>query len=163
DNPALFSTAPALDSAGNLTFTAAPNAFGTATITVELMDDGGTANGGVDTSAKQSFTITVNPVADTPSVTSATTSEDTQTTSGLGDVAAAATISVTPVNDAPSFALPSATATGSEDAPFSQAGFATSIKAGPSDEVGQTVTFVVTGNDNPALFSAGPSIDSTGR
>src|SRR5262249_18390736 len=52
------------------------NAFGTATITVTITDDqGGTF--------VQTFTVTVNPVADTPSVTNATTNEDTQTTSGL--------------------------------------------------------------------------------
>ena len=49
-----------------LTYTAAPNATGTATITVALQDNGGTANGGVDTSAPQTFTITVTPVNDAP-------------------------------------------------------------------------------------------------
>ena len=52
--------APAIDPAtGTLTFRSAPGAFGTATITFVLHDDGGIANGGVDTSAPQSFKITV--------------------------------------------------------------------------------------------------------
>ena len=51
-------------STGTLTYTPAPNAYGTATITLVLQDNGGTANGGVDTSAPQTFTITVNPVND---------------------------------------------------------------------------------------------------
>jgi VCBS repeat-containing protein len=65
-NPALFGTLPAISSTGTLTYTPAPNANGTATITVELRDNGGTASGGVDTSAPASFTITVTPVNDPP-------------------------------------------------------------------------------------------------
>ena len=52
-----------------LTYTPAANAFGTATITLDLKDNGGTANGGVDTSAPQTFTITVNNVNQPPSFT----------------------------------------------------------------------------------------------
>ena len=66
-NAALFSIAPAISSAGLLSYTAAPNANGTATITVELQDNGGTAGGGDDTSAPQTFTITITPVNDAPS------------------------------------------------------------------------------------------------
>jgi hypothetical protein len=63
NNKALFAVQPAIDANGNLTFTPAANAIGTATVTVRLMDNGGTANGGHDTSAVQTFTITVKPVA----------------------------------------------------------------------------------------------------
>ena len=52
-----------------LTYTPAANANGSATITLVLKDDGGTANGGVDTSAPQSFTIVVNAINDAPSFT----------------------------------------------------------------------------------------------
>ena len=52
-----------------LTYTPAANANGTATITLVLMDNGGTALGGVDTSAPQTFTITVTAVNDAPSFT----------------------------------------------------------------------------------------------
>ncbi len=69
DNNALFSSQPSLDASGNLTFTLVANAFGSATVTVTLSDDGGTANGGIDTSAPQSFTITVSAVNDEPSFT----------------------------------------------------------------------------------------------
>src|SRR5439155_1513062 len=65
-NPTLFSAAPAVSPAGGLTYTPAANAFGTATITLTLQDDGGTANGRVDHSAPQSFVITVNAVNDAP-------------------------------------------------------------------------------------------------
>jgi uncharacterized delta-60 repeat protein len=83
DNNALFSVQPTIDASGNLTYTPAANASGTATVTVAIHDNGGTANGGVDTSASQTFTIEVNPVADTPSITAASTPPGTQTASGL--------------------------------------------------------------------------------
>ena len=66
DNAALFSAAPSITPAGTLSFTPAPNAFGTAVVTVRLHDDGGTAGGGVDTSAPQLFTIAVTAVNDAP-------------------------------------------------------------------------------------------------
>jgi len=62
-NAALFSVAPAISSTGTLTYTPANNVSGTATITVVLKDNGGTANGGVDTSAPQTFNINVTAAA----------------------------------------------------------------------------------------------------
>ncbi|MFN8531383.1 MAG: choice-of-anchor Q domain-containing protein [Anaerolineae bacterium] len=56
---ALFSVQPAIDSTGTLTYTSAVNTSGSATVTVYAQDDGGTANGGSDTSAAQTFLITV--------------------------------------------------------------------------------------------------------
>src|SRR6185369_8612470 len=52
-NASLFSAGPAISSGGTLTYTPAANANGSATITINLKDNGGTANGGVDTSASQ--------------------------------------------------------------------------------------------------------------
>ena len=69
DNPALFSVAPAISSSGALTYTPAANAFGVANLTVTLKDNGGVANGGQDTSAAQTFKITVQAVNDAPSFT----------------------------------------------------------------------------------------------
>jgi hypothetical protein len=66
DNPALFSVQPALDAEGALTYTTAANAFGTAHVSVQLQDNGGTDKGGHDTSATQAFSITVVPVNDAP-------------------------------------------------------------------------------------------------
>ena len=57
DQPALFSHVPTINPAGVLGFTPAPGAVGSVQVTVRLMDDGGTANGGVDTSASTTFTI----------------------------------------------------------------------------------------------------------
>jgi len=59
DNAALFSVQPAVASNGTLTFTPAAGASGLAHVTIQLHDDGGTANGGIDTSAPQTFVITV--------------------------------------------------------------------------------------------------------
>lgn len=64
NRPGLFSVLPAISPAGTLTYTPAAGTNGTATVTVRLQDSGGTANGGVDTSAEQTFTITVH-AADT--------------------------------------------------------------------------------------------------
>jgi len=69
DNNALFRRQPAIAPNGTLTFTTAPDANGTATVTVRLKDNGGTYNGGVDTSAPQTFTINVIPVNDAPTLT----------------------------------------------------------------------------------------------
>lgn len=68
-NVGLFSAAPAVSETGTLTYTAAPNASGSATITIVLKDDGGTANGGQDTSAAQTFTINVTSINDAPTFT----------------------------------------------------------------------------------------------
>jgi hypothetical protein len=236
-NSALFSVQPAVSSTGTLTYTPAANANGSADITLTLSNNGG----GTDTSAPQTFKITVNAIADTPSVTNATTNEDTQTTSGLvisrnavdgaevthfkitgitngtlfknngttqinnGDFItfaegnaglkltpaanlfspstpfsitvqgatsaagaglssgmATATITVNSANDAPSFTKgPNQTVvknSGAQTVP----NWATNISPGPSDESGQTLTFQVTNNTNPGLFSAGPALSSTG-
>ena len=127
DANALFSVQPAIAPNGTLSFTPAPNAFGTATVTVKLHDDAGTANGGVDTSAPQTFTITINAV-----------------------------------NDAPSF-VKGADQTVNEDAGAQTVTpWATAISAGPANESSQTVSFEITGNTNPALFAAGPSVAPNG-
>jgi hypothetical protein len=59
-----------------LTINPAANGFGTGTITV-------TANIPSGGNMTDTFVLTVNPIADTPSITNATTLEDTQTVSGL--------------------------------------------------------------------------------
>jgi hypothetical protein len=66
DNPALFNIQPAMTPDGTLTFSSVPNANGAATVTVTLKDNGGTVNGGVDTTPAQTFVITVTPVNDRP-------------------------------------------------------------------------------------------------
>ena len=67
-SPELFSTLPSITPTGTLSFTSAANAFGTAVVTVVLKDNGGTENGGVDSSTPHLLTITVNSVNDIPEV-----------------------------------------------------------------------------------------------
>lgn len=69
DQPGLFETQPAIQTNGTLTFTPAPQAFGTATVEVTLSDDGGTANGGENQSSIQTFEIEIAPVNDAPQFT----------------------------------------------------------------------------------------------
>jgi Domain of unknown function (DUF4347)/Lamin Tail Domain/RTX calcium-binding nonapeptide repeat (4 copies) len=62
-NADIFDIAPTINLAGDLTYKAKSGitASKTATIEVQVRDNGGTDYGGVDTSAVQTFTITVNP------------------------------------------------------------------------------------------------------
>ncbi len=64
DSTLTFSTPPTITN-GTLTFQADTHAFGTAIVTVTAKDDGGTDNGGEDTTIK-TFTITVNEGNDPP-------------------------------------------------------------------------------------------------
>ncbi|HRQ64617.1 MAG TPA: Ig-like domain-containing protein [Xanthomonadaceae bacterium] len=125
-NPALFAAPPLVANNGTLTFTAADDANGTSTFDVYVQDDGGTANGGIDVSPTQTFTITVIAVNDPPTFTAGA---DQQVLEDSG--------------------------------PHLVAGWATDMSAGPPDEAGQVLTFVVTNNTNPGLFSAGPAVDAT--
>jgi hypothetical protein len=127
DNDALFLVKPAINATtGQLTYTPAANANGAANVTVRLQDSGLTANGGVDTSLPQTFSITVTPVNDIPTYTSGPSS-------------------VTVLEDSNA---------------FSQA-WATNVLPGPSNESGQAVAFTVT-NSNNALFSVQPAISPSG-
>lgn len=64
DDGSLFSSLPAINTAGTLTYTPAPNRAGTTTIRVRAVDNGGTTNGGINTSSELTATITINPVSD---------------------------------------------------------------------------------------------------
>jgi hypothetical protein len=61
----MFAVQPAVSPAGTLTYSPKPGVGGTATVTVSVHDNGGTANGGVDTSAPQTFTILISVAAST--------------------------------------------------------------------------------------------------
>jgi hypothetical protein len=239
NNDALFSVLPAVDAAtGDLTYTPAANANGTATVTLEAFDNGGTANGGVDHSPTQTFVVNVTPVNDAPSFTKGgdqTVNEDAGpqsvsnwatgistgpadesgqtlafqvtgndnaalfsagpavspagtltytsapnangtatisvravdnggTANGGSDASAPQTfaVNVTAVNDAPSFTKGADQIVLEDSGAQSVSNWATGISTGPSDEAGQTLAFQVTGNDNAALFSAGPAVSPTG-
>lgn len=59
NNNAIFTVQPNISTNGQLQYTLAANASGTATVSVRVQDDGGTANGGIDISPVQTFIITV--------------------------------------------------------------------------------------------------------
>ena len=67
-NPALFSAQPALSTAltARLTFTPAANAHGSTTVSIRAKDDGGTDDGGIDTSDAIQLTIEITSVNDAP-------------------------------------------------------------------------------------------------
>lgn len=72
------------------------------------------------------------------------------------------TITVVPINDAPSFTKGADVVVAEDSGAFELAGWATAIIAGPPSESAQTVTFELEVS-NGALFSTQPFIDSTGR
>jgi hypothetical protein len=76
-NSSIFSVQPSISSDGSLTYTPHATNYGTATITVNLQDNGGTLNGGVDTSGSQTFTITVNGNSTLTQTSSASTNPQT--------------------------------------------------------------------------------------
>src|SRR6185295_7625886 len=75
-DPTVSYTSPS--ATGSVSYTPVVNAFGSAVVTVTVTDDGIP-----NLNVIRTFTVVVNGVADTPSVTNATTNEDTQTTTGL--------------------------------------------------------------------------------
>lgn len=124
DNPSLFADGPRVTPTGDLVFTPAANANGTARLTVTVIDDGGTASGGVDTTAAYA-TLTIRPVNDAPTLE---LGPDRLEVLGTG------------VRTIPGFAI---------------------VSKGPADEAGQTLTFDVS-TDRPDLFTTQPAIDSAG-
>jgi hypothetical protein len=126
DNPSLFAVPPSISPEGRLTYTPAPNANGSAQVSVQLLDDGGTADGGTNASAVQTFTI-----------------------------------HVVSVNDPPFFTKGSDYVGLEDSGPVVLNGWVQSATAGPADEAGQQLAFLVS-NDNPALFAVAPAISAAG-
>ncbi len=177
DNPALFSSGPALGADGTLTFTPASNANGFAGIVVVLKDDGGTVNGGADTSTSQSFTIIVTAVNDPPTLnplSELNTTEDAATiTIPLEGISRGApnepgSLTVTAMSDNPALipnpavSYQSGNATGSISLrPVADAFGSTTIRVSVGDggaqngSVTQTFTAYVTSVNDPPTFTKG--------
>lgn len=66
DHPEFFSTAPAVDTNGVLSFTLAANKNGVATVGVKIQDSGSGTPPNVNLSPEQTFTVTITPVNDNP-------------------------------------------------------------------------------------------------
>jgi gliding motility-associated-like protein len=58
-DPSFFTTPPSISPDGTLTFEVGPGVAGVVTFVVRVQDNGGTANGGIDTSLPQTFRIRV--------------------------------------------------------------------------------------------------------
>ncbi len=71
------------------------------------------------------------------------------------------TVKINAVNDAPSFTKGTDQTVLEDSGQSTITNWAASISAGPSDEIGQTITFAVS-NDNNSLFSSQPVISSSG-
>jgi CSLREA domain-containing protein len=104
DNPGLFAAQPAISPDGTLTYTPASGANGSAVATVRLQDNGGTANGGVDISAPQTFNLIVITGTTGPSNSYTVVA----TTSGNGTVSPAGTTNYPAGSEATYTATPGA-------------------------------------------------------
>jgi hypothetical protein len=118
-DPTLFAAGPAVSAAGALTFTPAPDANGSAAVTLVARDDGGTDNGGEDTSTPHSFVVSVTPVNDRPVIVDQSFAVDENSADGTvvgtvtiddPDVGQAYSFVITEGNSAGAFAI--ATETG---------------------------------------------------
>jgi hypothetical protein len=90
---------------------------------------------------------------------------DTTTRGGTTAISAATAnlaTNVMAVNDEPSFLKGADQLVGEDAGPQTVLNWATAISAGPANEAGQTVSFVVVNNTNAGLFSAGPAVSSSG-
>ena len=181
-NAGMFSAGPAISPTGTLTYTPAPNANGTATITIALKDSGGTANGGVDTSATQKFVITVSPVNDVPSFTkgpNVTVNEDagqqfifwaTNVSAGAPNESQALTFEVVENTNPTLFSLgpgigftgalgfaPAANANGSATITIILKDNGGTANGGVDTSGPQTFTITVLPANDPPSFTGGPS------
>lgn len=101
-NPALFSQLGVFPivggTTGQINYTIAPNASGTAVVTVTVKDNGGTANGGVDTYTRN-FNITVNSLPNVNIVSNVGTSITKGVTAQLTATAGGTTYAWSPAAD----------------------------------------------------------------
>jgi hypothetical protein len=178
-----FTTAPAIDLAtGTLTYTPSAGSSGTATVSVTLADNGGTANGGADTSSPQQFTITVTGVNNPP----VNTVPAAQTTPGntpkvfssangnaisIADAdAGTGNLQMTLTVTSGTLALGSTaglTVTGNNSAAVTATGTLASLNAGlqgltftPANTFEGVVTLTITTNDQGSTGAGGPKSDS---
>ena len=66
NNSRLFAVQPTIDASGRLTFTPADNAFGSVEVYVDVVDNGPSSPPNVNTSVRQTFTITLSSKNDNP-------------------------------------------------------------------------------------------------
>jgi hypothetical protein len=168
-NTALFSVQPAISPVGVLTYAPVTGTSGLATVTVTMKDTGGIANYGVDTSATQTFTITVAadaaPLATSQSVTASEDVAKLITLAGVSKVTPATltyAIVANPANGTLTGTPPSMTYTpaanfnGSDSFTFTVRDSA-NVTSAPAT-VSLTVTAV---NDAPSVLNVIPAQTAT--
>ena len=72
------------------------------------------------------------------------------------------TVTVTAVNDAPSFVKGVDVDVKEDSGATTLSAWATNLSSGPSDESEQTLSFEITSNSNPKLFRVAPAVNSSG-
>ncbi|HEV7224729.1 MAG TPA: DUF4214 domain-containing protein [Pirellulales bacterium] len=160
-NPSVNYASP--NSTGSLTYTPVPGAQGTATITVTVKDDGGTANGGVDTTVR-TFKVrvaplnhapTIDPIADPPTLlegaSQPTVVNLTGITAGPGDTQS---ITVTAASDNPALV-------GNPQIVYSSPSATGSLSFTPQPGFFGTAAITVTVKDDGG--TAGGGVDTTTR
>ncbi|WP_254508483.1 lamin tail domain-containing protein [Anatilimnocola floriformis] len=162
-NPSLFAVLPAVDVNGTLTYTLAANAFGSSTFDLRVRDSGGTANGGVDTSAPQTVTIAVSPVNDPPSFVKGA-NITVPYNAGLQTFPNwAASISVGPANEVaqqPSFSIAGNSLPGLFSGPITISPTGT-LSFTPATGVSGTATITVAVQDDGGTDSGGVNVSGT--
>jgi hypothetical protein len=163
-NDAMFSVLPAISSNGTLTYTSAPNAYGTVTITVVAKDNGGTANGGVDTSDPKTFDIQISPLNDRPTLALASPNVARGENPGTVSVAAFATATAGPLESGQtpfSYTVTAGVAGNPNLFAAGGGGIAPAIAADgtltftPADDQFGSATFSVTVKDSGGTFAGG--------
>jgi hypothetical protein len=71
-------------------------------------------------------------------------------------------ITITAVNDAPSFTIGPAVTVAVDSGPRTVAGWATALSSGPANESGQALAFTTVSDSNAALFSVAPTVSTGG-
>ncbi|MGE4070333.1 MAG: beta strand repeat-containing protein [Lysobacterales bacterium] len=156
-NPALFAAAPSVSPDGTLSYTPATDANGASAFLVQVRDDGGTANGGSDTSAPQVFVVIVDEVNDAPSF-SASNPAATPQNSGPVTLPAWASFTPGPANESSqqvdSWLVSSISNPGLFSAPPSIAANGT-LSYTPAPGATGTSTFTVRVRDNGGTVGGG--------
>lgn len=101
--------------------------------------------------------VTINPAANLSG-----TSDITVTVNRTGgSTSKTFTVTINPVNDAPSFTKGADQSVNENSGPQTVSNWATNISTGPADESGQTVVFPI-GYSNPSLFAVAPAVSPSG-
>ena len=158
NNNAIFSVQPSISPSGTLTYTPAYGLDGVATVTVRLQDNGGTALGGVDTSAPQTFTITVHALNNAPTL-------DALGNVNINEDAALQTVNLAGITSGPSYESSqtlTVTATSSNPAlvpnptvSYTSANTTGSISFTPVPDANGSVLITVTVKDNGGTANGG--------